>query len=127
MGTGQTLLVLGAVVILSTIALSINNALLNNDQVSVKTNISVAAASVCRSVLEDQARVKFDSLAVGTTMLSVTTPMGAFPCSVKVAYVQETAPDNAVAGPTPYKKVSVVVTSPYLDYTVQLHTVIANY
>ncbi len=127
MGTGQTLLVLGAVVLLSTVALSINSTLLNNDQVSVKANIGVVATSVCRSVLEDQARVNFDSLAVGTTVQSVATPMGAFPCTVKVVYVQETAPDNAVAGPTPYKKLSVVVTSPYLDYDVRLHTVIADY
>jgi len=127
MGTGQTLLVLGAVVLLSTVALSINSALLNNDQVSAKTNLGLAATSVCRSLLEDRTRLPFDSLAVGTTVQSVTTPMGAFPCTVKVVYVQETAPDNAVAGPTPYKKLSVVATSPYLDYDVRLHTVVADY
>lgn len=127
MGTGQTLLVLGAVVLLSAIALSINSSLLNNDQVSVKANLSVGATSVCRSLLEDRARLKFDSLAVGTTTLSVTTPVSVFPCTLKVAYVQETAPDSAVAGPTAYKKVSAIVTSPYLDYDVRLHTVVANY
>jgi hypothetical protein len=127
MGTGQTLLVLGAVVLLSTVALSINSTLLNNDQVSVKTNLGLAATSVCRSLMEDRARLPFDSLAVGTTVQNVVTPMGAFPCTVKVAYVQEAAPDNAVAGPTPYKKVSVVATSLYLDYDVRLHTVVADY
>ena len=127
MGTGQTLLVLGAVVLLSAVALTINSSLLNNDQVSVKANLGVAATSICRSVLEDRARMAFDSLAIGTTVIQTATPVGTFPCTLKVAYVQDTAPDNAVAGPTSYKKVSAIVTSPYLDYTVQLHTVVADY
>ena len=127
MGTGQTLLVLGAVVLLSTVALSINSALLGNDQVSVQANIGLTATTVCRSVLEDRARRAFDSLAVGTTVVQTATPMGTYPCTVKVAYVQDTAPDNAVAGPTPYKKVSVVVSSPYLTYDVRLNTVVADY
>ncbi|MSS71968.1 MAG: hypothetical protein EXS64_10820 [Candidatus Latescibacteria bacterium] len=127
MGTGQTLLVLGAVVLLSTVALTINRSLLNNDQVSVQMNVGLAATSVCRSVLEDKARMDFDSLAVGTTVIQTATPIGTFPCTLKVAYVQDTAPDNAVAGPTSYKKVSAIVTSPYLDYNVQLHTVVADY
>jgi hypothetical protein len=71
--------------------------------------------------------MNFDSLAVGTTVVQTTTPMGTFPCTVKVVYVQETAPDDAVAGPTSYKKVSAVATSPYLDYDVKLHTVVADY
>ena len=127
MGTGQTLLVLGAVVLLSTVALSINSTLMNNDQVSVKASLGVTATSICRSALEDRARMDFDSLAVGTIVTQTATPMGTFPCTLKVAYVQDTAPDNAVAGPTSYKKVSAIVTSPYLDYNVQLHTVVADY
>ncbi len=127
MGTGQTLLVLGAVVILSTVALSINNTLLNNDQISVQANITLTATSVCRSLIEDYARLPFDSLAVGTTLLNVTTPIAAFPCSLSVAFVQENVPDNPVMGPTSYKKVSAIATSPHLSYTIQLHTVIADY
>ena len=121
------MLVLGAVVLLSTVALSINSALLNNDQVSVQANIGLTAPSVCRSVLEDRARRDFDSLAVGTTVVQTVTPVGTYPCTVRVAYVQDTAPDNAVAGPTLYKKVTIVVTSPYLTYDVKLNTVVADY
>ena len=127
MGTGQTLLVLGAVAILSTVALTINRTLVNNDQAAVQANITVAAASVCRSLIEDYARIPFDSLAIGNTAVNVTTPVSVFPCTVKVVYVQDTAPDLAVAGPTSYKKVSAIVTSPYLSYDVQLHTVAADY
>lgn len=127
MNTGQMLMVMGAFVLLSTLSLSINRALLDSDQVMVEARAGVLAVSVCQGQVEDLVSGPFDSLAVGTRMDTVSTAFSAFACSTNVGYVDASAPDSVVAGPTDLKRVSVTVSSPWMGETVSLRGLSGKY
>ncbi len=127
MNTGQMLLVIGALAILSTIALSVNSTLLDNDLVSAEAQSGMIAVSLCQGEIGDLIVTDFDSLAIGTSAETINTPFAAFACTTEVGYVQAAAPDNVVAGPTSLKRLSVTVSSDYMTGGITLRAIVANY
>ena len=127
MNTGQMLLVIAALVLLSTIALSLNNTLLDSDRVSVEAQSGILAVSLCRGEIEGLVAADFDSLAVGVSLDTLLTPYAAFTCSTSVDFVQAAAPDNPVVGPTPLKRVMVTVSNDYMTGGVTLRAVVGDF
>ena len=127
MNTGQMLLVIAALVLLSTIALSLNNTLLDSDRVSVEAQSGILAVSLCRGEIEDLVATDFDSLAVGSSLDTLFTPYAAFTCSTSVGFVQAAAPDNPVVGPTNLKRVVVTVSNDYMTGSVTLRAVVGDF
>ena len=81
MNTGQLLLVIAALSLLSTIALSVNRTLLDNDTMMIEAQSGVLAVSLCHGKIEEHIRADFDSLAVGETADTLFTPYSAFVCT----------------------------------------------
>ena len=127
MNTGQMLLVLAALVLLSTIALSLNNTLLDSDRVSVEAQSGILAVSLCRGEIENLVATDFDSLVVGVSLDTLFTPYAAFTCSTSVSFVQAAAPDNPVVGPTGLKRVTVTVSNDYMTGSVTLRAVVGDF
>lgn len=126
MNTGQMMLVVAGMMLLSTIALSVNSTLLQSDQVSIEAQAGMVAVTLCRDRLEEELAAGFDSVAVGVSAAAETTSFAAYACTTRVDYVTALAPDQAVAGPTPLKRVRVSAASPYLSGTVTLSTIVGE-
>jgi len=127
MNTGQMFLVIGAMVLLSTVALSMNRTLLNSDLVALEAQSGLMAVSLCQGEIETLAVTDFDSLTVGVTTDTLATPFAAFVCSTQVDYVQATSPDLAVVGPTSLKRVRVTVSNEYMTGSLTLRSVVGDY
>lgn len=127
MNTGQLLLVIAALSLLSTIALSVNRTLLDNDTMMIEAQSGVLAVSLCHGKIEEHIRADFDSLAVGETADTLFTPYSAFVCTTRVDYVEATAPSTAVIGPTSLKRVQVTVSSDYMTGAVTLSALAGDY
>lgn len=127
MNTGQMMLVVAGLALLSTIALSVNSTLLESDQVAIESQAGIAAVSVCQEQLEDRLAAGFDSLAIGVSASTVPTAFAVFACTTRVDYVSAAAPDQAVAGPTPLKRVRVTAASEYLTGSITLSAVAGDY
>lgn len=127
MNTGQMLLVIGALALLSTIAISVNSTLLDNDQVAVEAQSGIMAVSLCEGRIDSLVAVGFGSLTAGASADSIHTDFAAFACSTSVAFVQTAAPDVAVVGPTNLMRVSVTVSSDFMTGGVTLSTVVGGY
>lgn len=127
MNTGQMLLVIGALVLLSTIALSVNRTLLDNDEVALEAQAGLIAVSLCQGEIERLVASDFDSLAVGASADTLQTPFASFTCSTYVEYVEASAPDVAVADSTSLKRVSVKVSSDYMTGQITLRSIVGDY
>jgi len=127
MNTGQMLLVIGALALLSTIAISVNSTLLDNDQVAVEAQSGIMAVSLCEGTIDDLVLTEFDSLAVGVSADSIRTDFAVFVCSTRVDFVQVSAPEVAVAGPTGLKRVRVTVSSDFMTGGVTMRTVVGDF
>jgi hypothetical protein len=127
MNTGQMLLVLGAVMLLSTIALSVNRVLLDSGRSALDAQAGMMAVAVGQGRLEELAATDFDSLTVGGRADSIVTPYGSFACITRVVYVRPVAPDTLVAFVTSLKRVGVTVDSEYLSEPVVLQTIVGDY
>ena len=127
MNTGQLLLVIGALSLLSTIALSVNRTLLDNDTMMIEAQSGVLAVSLCQGKIEENIRADFDSLSVGETVDTLFTPYSAFVCTTQVDYVEAAAPSTAVTGPTSLKRVQVTVSSDYMTGAVTLSALVGDY
>ncbi|HIG18843.1 MAG TPA: hypothetical protein EYQ31_16970 [Candidatus Handelsmanbacteria bacterium] len=127
MNTGQMLLVLAALVLFSTIALSINRVLRDNDQVSLEAQSGILAVSLCEGQVEATIAAGFDSLVVGLTTTTLATPFAAFACTTRVAYVDAAVPDSTVTGPTSLKQIAVTVSSDYMTGAVTLSALVGDY
>ncbi|MCL4538458.1 MAG: hypothetical protein M1469_09960 [Bacteroidetes bacterium] len=53
MGTGQMLLTVGAIILLSTIILTTNRSLNDNDEILLKTNLGLEEVSLATSIIEE--------------------------------------------------------------------------
>ncbi len=126
MNTGQMLLVIGALALLSTIALSVNRALLGSDRTLLETQSGLMAVSLCQGEIDSRVASDFDSLAVGSSIDTLLTPFTSFTCSTRVDYVEASSPDNAVVGPTGLKRVSVTVSNDYMTGGVTLSSVVGG-
>jgi hypothetical protein len=127
MNTGQMMLVIGGMALLATIALSVNDTLLQSDQVAVEAQAGMVALALCRGRLEEELAAGFDSVAIGVSAAAETTSFAAFACTVRVDYVEAAAPDQGVAGPTSLKRVRVSAASPYLSGEIELSGLIGDY
>ncbi len=127
MNTGQLLLVIAALSLFSTIALSVNRTLLDNDQMMIEAQSGVLAVSLGHGEIEENIRADFDSLAVGETVDTLFTPYSAFVCTTRVDYVEAGAPSTAVVGPTSLKRVQVTVASDYTTGAVTLSALVGDY
>jgi hypothetical protein len=127
MNTGQLLLVIAALSLLTTLALSINRTLLDNDTMMIEAQSGVLAVSLGRGEIDRNIRVDFESLAVGETVDTLFTPYSAFVCTTQVDYVEAAAPSTAVAGPTSLKRVQVTVSSDYMTGAVTFSALVGDY
>jgi len=121
------LLVIGALALLSTIAVSINSTLLDSERVSLESQAGMMAVSLCQGKIDEVAAVDFDSLAVGVSTETIATTFAAFVCTTRVDFVQAAAPDVAVVGPTSLKRVLVTVVNEYMAEGIALRTVVGDY
>lgn len=127
MNTGQMLLVIGALALLSTIALSVNSALMDSEVVSMEAEAGMLAVSLCQARVEETAAAEFDSIATGVSVDTISTRFAAFTCSTQVDYVQAGAPDVGVVGPTSLKRVRVTIVNEYMAESISLRTVVGDY
>jgi hypothetical protein len=65
MGTGQMMVTMGAMILLSIIILSINNGYLINNEVMLNAKFDLLAVSLAISVLEDANGLAFDAKTIG--------------------------------------------------------------
>lgn len=127
MNTGQMMLVVAGLALLSTITLSVNSTLLESDQVGIEAQAGIVAVSLCQERLEDRLAAGFDSLAIGVSAQAETTAFAAFACTTQVDYVSTADLDQAVAGPTSLKRVRVTATSEYLSGEITLSAFVGDY
>ena len=127
MNTGQMLLVIGGIVLLSTVALSVNETLLQNEEMVVASQAGVEAVSLCEAVIEGCVATGFDSLTVATIGDTLLTPFAAFVCTTRVNYVLIANPDSTVVTPTRMKRVLVEVSSNYMPGTVSMAALVGKY
>ncbi len=76
MGTGQTLLTIGAVMLLGTIILTTSRSLVDNNEVLLKNNLQLEEVSLATSVIEEAQEKAFDETTILQTdsSLSQLTP-----------------------------------------------------
>ena len=72
MNTGQTLLSIGAFILLSIIILRVNNTLMSTDTTVQETKFSVLAVSLASSYIEDADKLAFDEVTVGNSITDST-------------------------------------------------------
>jgi hypothetical protein len=77
-------------------------------------------------VLHDKIAVGFDSVGVGESFRTISTPFGVFACTTRAAYVSESAPDSVVAGPSRLKRVRVSVWNDHTPASVTLTSAVAD-
>jgi MSHA pilin protein MshD len=73
MNTGQSLLSIGALMLLSLSILRVNNGILNADSVLQDSKIGVLATSIGTSLIEEANRKAFDAISVSDAVLDVLT------------------------------------------------------
>ena len=127
MNTGQMLLVIGALALFSTIALSVNRALFQSELSSIETQAGIVGVSVCQAKLEETVAAGFAAIPIGVSIDTIATHFAEFRCSTQVDYVEAAAPDAAVTGPTSLKRIQVTVVSDYLAESVSLRTLVGDY
>jgi hypothetical protein len=154
MNTGQSILSIGALMVLSIVSLSFNSAVLTNTTVEVENKVYLTAFSLADDLIEEIKQKAFDAATINfpTTnpssltsayslghgswevypayndiddyngyVMSVSAPHAEdYQVSCTVRYVDGDNPDSIVWTQTFYKKVTVVVTSPYMRNPVEL-------
>ena len=127
MNTGQTLLVIGAIVLLFILTLSAVQAQFDHDRVQDETRIGIRAISLCSDKLDSLSALPFDALVPGNYTDTTTTSIGTFICKTQVGYIQDGYPDSLVVGPTFLKQIRVGITNPYLPGQVTQYGVVGDY
>ncbi len=127
MNTGQMMLVIGALALLSTITLSVNSALMDSEAISVEAKAGILAVSLCQTRVEETVAADFDSIATGGAADTISTQCAAFVCSTQVDYVTAGAPDVAVVGPTSLKRIQITVVNEYMAESISLRTLVGDY
>ena len=72
MNTGQTLLAIGAFILLSVIILRVNNTLMSTDTTVQETKFSVLAVSLASSYIEDADKLAFDQVTLNNPITDST-------------------------------------------------------
>jgi len=73
MNTGQLLLTIGAMFILSLVILRVNNNFLTTNDVMLNSKIGITAVSLGTSIIEEASSKSFDEVTADTTILSLGT------------------------------------------------------
>lgn len=154
MNTGQMLITIAALMLLSLVILRVNNNFLSTNTVLMENKFGVLAVSLGTSVLEEAKGKAFDhntdTLAVTTlTQLSsvgpesgetdplfndfddfdglvrvdTSLPSAPFKIECDVVYINPNTPDVASASKTWHKKLTVTVTSDFMQDTVVLSSI----
>ena len=127
MNTGQMLLVIGALALLSTITLSVNRTLLENDEVVLEIQSGVLAIALAEGEIGALVATGYDSLSIGLSTDTLSTPFAAFACTTRVDYVQAADVDQAVTDSTSLKRVQVAVANEYMVGSVTLSALVGDY
>lgn len=73
MNTGQMILAVGAMILLSTIILRVNNSFMNSDQVVDEAKYNFLATSIATSIIQEAKNLAFDEKTVDTTIVGDIT------------------------------------------------------
>lgn len=78
MNTGQSMLAIGAMMLLSTIVLRVNNNFLQTNEVMLESKFGVLATSLAQSIIEEASNKAFDAQTDGSAVHDSTllTPIG---------------------------------------------------
>ena len=78
MNTGQSMLAVGAMMLLSIVVLRVNNSFLSTNTVMMQSKFGVLATSLAQSVIEEATKKAFDENSVGVPLYVTTslTPAG---------------------------------------------------
>lgn len=154
MNTGQMLITIGALMLLSLVILRVNNNFLSTSTVLMENKFGVLAVSLGTSVLEEAKGKAFDantdSAAVtslnelstigpesgetdplfndfddfdGLVRVDSTLPSAPFKIECDVVYIDPNNPDGSSASKTWHKKLSVMVTSDFMQDTIRLSSI----
>lgn len=126
MNTGQMLLVVGAIALLSTLIVSVLHTHLLSDQIHEETRLGILAISMCADHLNTLLATPFDALTIGSTTHTIPTPIATFSCSTHVGYIYDTHPDSVVIEATSLKRVWVGLTHLDLPGVVTLQSVVGT-
>lgn len=161
MQTGETLLVIGAVIIFSLTALSMNQSIFEGNRTLMETQIINSGTAVGLSFIENAKQLSFDEFTVadednfdpdsftapgnlgaepGETYPgfddvddfhnfsdSVITLLSTFYVTTTVAYVDSGNLNNQVSSRTFFKRFQVVVTSPFIQDSLQLSHIFSHW
>lgn len=154
MNTGQMLITIAALLLLSLVILRVNNNFLSTSTVLMENKFGVLAVSLATSVLEEAKGKAFDhntdSAAVsdvnnlstlgpdggevdplyndfddfdGLTRVDTTLPSAPFTIQCVVDYVNSSTPNSTTNSKTWHKKMTVTVSSPFMQDTVRLSSI----
>lgn len=71
MGTGQTIMAVGALTLLSTLYISANSALQNNDQTILENGMALGALRCGQQIIERATRLKYDETLIGAAPVAM--------------------------------------------------------
>ena len=154
MNTGQMMITLAAMILLSVIILRVTNGFLNTGTILNEAKFGVLGVSLATSVIEEALGKAFDENTAdsGTAYtlsdlssigkdgetypafddfddfhnLTITVdsiPSATFNIHCKVGYINPLTPDSYSGAKTWHKKISVQVTTPYSQDTVEMSTI----
>jgi len=69
MNTGQSMLAICAMILLSTLTLRVNNNLLTTDEVMNESKFGVLATSLATSIIEEASKLAFDEVTIGNPVI----------------------------------------------------------
>ena len=68
MNTGQSMLAIGAIILLSTVVLRVNNSFLTTNEIMMDSKFGVLGISLAQSVIEEASSKSFDSHSDGVSI-----------------------------------------------------------
>ena len=74
MNTGQTILAVGAMILLSTIVLRVNSTFLSSDEVLNQSKYIFLATSIATSIIQEAKNLRYDEVTTDTTIGEITNP-----------------------------------------------------
>ncbi|MGE5860961.1 MAG: hypothetical protein ACM34J_10435 [Ignavibacteria bacterium] len=74
MNTGQTILAVGAMILLSTIVLRVNSTFLSSDEVLDQSKYTFLATSIATSIIQEAKNLRYDDVTTDSTLGEITNP-----------------------------------------------------
>jgi len=153
MNTGQMMITIAAMMLLSLVILRVNNGFLNTNIVLMETKFGVLGVSIATSVMEEASGKAFDEKTDSSSITKLNDlssigpdgetysnfddfddydgysrivddmPSAVFKISCEVDYVKTDDPESVSASKTWNKKLTITVTSPSSTDTIQMSTI----